>query len=148
MNAALESCTRGRTTTNSTWPRAGLDFRGGTHICEGMNTHIRDSEAHKLPHRLAPLASLAGLLERLEHEPTTASALQYRQLAQQITILLEQTEPDKHLHALLAIAPATAELYENLRYAHAGLCRSPLESALNAEMAASQAIESARKRPA
>jgi hypothetical protein len=36
-------------------------------------------------------------------------------------------------------------LYENLRYAHAGLCRAPLETALNAELAASAAIDRARQ---
>jgi hypothetical protein len=29
-----------------------------------------------------------------------------------------------------------AELYENVQYAHAGLCRQPLEAALNAELLA------------
>jgi len=42
--------------------------------------------------------------------------------------------------------PAVAELYENLHYEHAGLCRSVLETSLAAELAARAAIESARHR--
>ncbi|MEO5734876.1 MAG: hypothetical protein ABIN96_11465 [Rubrivivax sp.] len=109
-----------------------------------MNTRTRTS---KLPDRLSTLASLAALLERLEHEPGSASPLQYRQLSEQITRVLSQTDSDPHLHALLALAPATSQLYENLRYPHAGLCRSPLEQALTAEMAAATAIAKARGTP-
>jgi hypothetical protein len=36
-------------------------------------------------------------------------------------------------------------LYENLRYSAAGLCRAPLETALNAELAATAAIARARR---
>ena len=36
--------------------------------------------------------------------------------------------------------PTVSELYENLNYAHAGLCRSPLETGLAAEVAARAAI--------
>lgn len=112
-----------------------------------MNAPTRKAQPQRLPNRLDTLATLAGLLERLEHEPTSASPRQYQQLAQQITHLLEQAEPDLHLDALLAAAPATAVLYENMRYAHAGLCRCPLEKALNAELAAGKAIDRARSRP-
>jgi hypothetical protein len=100
---------------------------------------------HPLPARLHSLAAMAGLLERLEHQPLSASAAQYRGVARQLTALLSAAEPDSHLDALLAAAPGTAELYENLRYAHAGLCRAPLETALNAELAASAAIDRARQ---
>jgi hypothetical protein len=87
---------------------------------------------------------MAGLLERLEHQPLSASAAQYRGVAQRVLELLAAAEPDAHLDALLGAAPASAALYENLRYSHAGLCRSPLEQALNAELAACAAITRAK----
>jgi len=46
---------------------------------------------------------------------------------------------------VLAEFPAAAQLYENQHYQHAGLCRSPLDPALAAEMQARQWIEQARK---
>lgn len=110
-----------------------------------MSTDTR----HPLPARLHSLAALAGLLERLERSSwsaTAASAEQYRSVARQVRQLLAEAEPDEHLQKLLTAAPATAELYENLRYDVAGLCRSPLEQALNAELAATAAIAAARGR--
>ncbi len=104
------------------------------------------SEArHTLPGRLHSLAAMAGLLERLDRRPRQASAEQYRSVAQQVAALLTQAEADADLDALLAVAPATAELYENMRYEIAGLCRAPLEAALNAELAATAAIAKARR---
>jgi hypothetical protein len=87
---------------------------------------------------------MAGLLERLEHQPSSASPEQYRDVARQVTALLAAAPVDEHLHALLNAAPAAAELYENMRYALAGLCRAPLDSALQAELAATAAITQAR----
>jgi len=89
---------------------------------------------------------MAGLLERLDRQPRQASAEQYRSVARQVATLLAQADADAHLQALLAVAPAAAELYENQRYAIAGLCRAPLEAALNAELAAVAAIGRARAR--
>ncbi len=106
-----------------------------------MSTQTR----HALPARLHTLAAMASLLERLEQAPTTASAEQYRGVVQQVSRLLAEVEPDEHLHLLLNAAPHTAQLYENLRYEIAGLCRAPLETALNAELAATAAIAAARK---
>ncbi|MDE2146295.1 MAG: hypothetical protein KGJ24_06365 [Burkholderiales bacterium] len=105
-----------------------------------------EATRHPLPTRLHSLAAMAGLLERLDRQPRHASAEQYRSVARQVSSLLAEAEPDAHLQALLDAAPATAELYENLRYAMAGLCRAPLESALNAELAATAAIARARGR--
>lgn len=104
------------------------------------------TETVRLPARLHALAAMAALLERLERQPRSASAEQFRGVVQQIRELLVEAEGDESLPALLAIAPATAELYENLHYEHAGLCRSPLEDALNAELAASATIRAARSR--
>ncbi len=106
---------------------------------------MHSESTHTLPARLHTLAAMASLLERLEQAPTTASAEQYLGVARQVRVLLAQAEPDKHLHLLLNVAPHTAELYENLRYEAAGLCRAPLEVALNAELAAAAAIKKARQ---
>ncbi len=97
--------------------------------------------------RLQLLGAMAALLERLEREPRQASAAQYRAVAAQVSRLLAEAEPGEALDALLALAPATAELYENLQYQHAGLCRSPLEAGLNAELAATAALARAAARP-
>ena len=106
-----------------------------------MSTDTR----HPLPARLHTLAALAGLLERLEAGPSSASAAQYRGVARQVSALLAQAEADEHLALLLNAAPHTAALYENLHYDVAGLCRSPLEAALNAELSAAAAIGRARR---
>lgn len=121
----------------------------------GMSIETR----HPLPARLHTLAAMAGLLERLEASTTLgradggsdtgASAEQYRSVAQCVQALLADALAtagmDDNLHRLLRAAPHTADIYENLRYELAGLCLQPLESALNAEMAASAAIQQARQ---
>ena len=99
-----------------------------------------------LPSRLRNLASLAGLLERLEQRPLEVSAAQYRAVAAQLSSLLETTPQDDTLDALLDRVPALAELYENLQYRHAGLCRHELEPTLAAEQAATAAIQRAQRR--
>ena len=103
------------------------------------DTHLR------IPARLHALASMAGLLERLDRQPRGASAAQYRAVVQQLQQLLSQAEPGIEFDALLRLAPATSEVYENMCYDQAGLCRSPLEPALNAELAATQAISLAAR---
>lgn len=89
----------------------------------------------EVPPRLAVLAMLAALLEKLERGPVPVQADQYRSVAQRLAAELAAVEPDVALGELLKVFPAASELYENLRYAHAGLCRSPLEPSLKAEMA-------------
>ncbi len=88
---------------------------------------------------------MAALWERLEAQRTSASADPYRHVAQQIDTLPAAAEPGDRLDKFLAIAPATAAIYENQQYAHAGLCRSPVEAALNAELEAAAAIAKARR---
>lgn len=100
----------------------------------------------QLPPRLHALAAMASLLERLERQPRSASAAQYQGVIEQLKQLLGQAQPGAELQALLSVAPATAEIYENLHYAEAGLCRSPLEASLNAELAASAALARAAGR--
>ena len=97
------------------------------------------------PTALHDLAAMAALLERLERQPRKASADQYRDVVRRVSQMLEDAEPGDALNALLAAAPATAEIYENLQYAHAGLCRAPLDGATAAEQAATVAIDHARR---
>jgi len=99
----------------------------------------------RFPARLHALAAMASLLERLDGQPRQASAEQYRAVARQINDLLADAEPGAMLDALLSMAPATAELYENIQYAYAGLCRSPLDTASDAELAAKAAITKASR---
>jgi hypothetical protein len=97
------------------------------------------------PAALQDLAAMAVLLERLERQPRKASADQYREVAQRVGQLLQGAEPGAALNALLAVAPATGEIYENLQYEHAGLCLAPLDRATAAEQDAAAAIEHARR---
>lgn len=101
---------------------------------------------HALPSALHALAAMALLLEKLEHQPREASPGQYRQVAMQVQQLLAEAVPGPALDQLLQAMPATAQLYENLHYAQAGLCRAPLQPALDAELAAAAALRRARGR--
>lgn len=89
---------------------------------------------------------LAGLLERLEHSAQPVAAAQYRSVAQHLIDELVDVQPGVALRALLDTYPAAAELYENVNYRHAGLCRSALDASVAAESQALQAIERAMSR--
>ena len=95
------------------------------------------------------LALLAQLLQRLDQSARPVDGAQYREVARRLAQALEDADPDS-VQALLAHFPSAAELYESMQYVHAGLCRSPLDSALAAEAAARRAIAAAQKavRPA
>jgi hypothetical protein len=94
------------------------------------------------------LIVLGRVLERLERSGQPIDPEQFRALAGRITAELEVVARGAALEAILDAFPAVAEIYENLNYRHAGLCRSSLEPALNAELAARAAIELASRRPA
>lgn len=98
-----------------------------------------------VPARLGPLVLSAALLQRLESGLQPGTAGQYQALAAQLQRQLADTPADAELDKLLGAFPALSELYENLRYAHAGLCRQPLEAALNGELAATALIGRLRK---
>ena len=88
--------------------------------------------------------TLAELLQRVEASTTTIGPAQYRALVLHLGQLLDQLPPGDGLQQLLATFPAAAEVYENLHYGHAGLCRAPLEQSLNSELSARQLIERAQ----
>ena len=92
------------------------------------------------------LVLLARMLERLDRSAVAVDPQQYRGVVEHLAEVLRTAPHDAALEAVLEASPATAELYENLQYQHAGLCRSPLEPALNAELAARAAIEAARRK--
>lgn len=91
-----------------------------------------DTPIH-LPARLHALAATAMLLERLDQLPRSASAAQYQGVARQLNALLAEAEGEPALDALLEGLPGLAELHENRHYAKAGLCRRPLDAAVQAE---------------
>ncbi len=99
--------------------------------------------------RVEHVVALAQLLERIEQSPNRSAngvgPQQYRNLVQQLQQALAQPLPQEVLNAILNAAPATAELYENLHYADAGLCRSPLEAGIDAEVQAANLLDRLRK---
>lgn len=106
-----------------------------------MNT----TQTSSLPANLTVTHVLAELLERLEHSAVPVGADQYRSVVSRLASALGEAEPGRELGALLDTHPAAAEMYENVYYQHAGLCRSPLDPALAAERQARQAIERAMR---
>lgn len=92
------------------------------------------------------LVMLARMLERLDRSAVAVDPQQYRGVVEHLADALRSVPHDAALEAVLEASPATAELYENLQYQHAGLCRSPLETALDAELAARAAIDAARQK--
>jgi hypothetical protein len=101
--------------------------------CAESHSMRPDTVIH-IPVRLQALAATAVLLERLDRQPRGASAGQYRALVRQLDHLLDGVEDDPSLTTLLEGLPALAELHENRHYAEAGLCRSPLAEATEAEL--------------
>jgi len=91
------------------------------------------------------LVTLARMLERLDRSAVAVDPQQYRGVVEHLAEVLRAMPHDAALEAVLEASPATAELYENLQYQYAGLCRSPLEAALEAELAARTAIDAARR---
>ena len=109
-----------------------------------MASKTPSSSSLTLPVRLQPLVVSAALLQRFESGLQAAAPAQYRALVQQVQRQLADTPADAALDALLRAFPVLTELYENQHYAHAGLCRHELEASLNAELAASDAVQRAR----
>jgi len=111
-----------------------------------MNT----SQAVRIPEHLAVVLALARLLHRLERSTEPVAPEQYRVVVERLARALREAPMDESLQAILTLFPDAAELYENLNYAHAGLCRSSLEASLAAELLAREAIGNAARgmRPA
>ena len=83
---------------------------------------------------------LAELLERLEHSAEPVGAEQYRSVVLHLINEFDDVEQGTALRAILDSHPAAAELYENMNYQYAGLCRSALDASLTSEKQATEAI--------
>ncbi len=96
------------------------------------------------PGKIQTIAMLAGLLESVERGFQRTDADGYRRLAERLRTELADITPDDQLRQVLAASPAAAEIYENLHYAHAGLCLRPMDAAVRAEKAAAELISRVR----
>jgi hypothetical protein len=102
--------------------------------------------AAALKSRIENLIAMAQLLERVDANPTLVGADQYRVLVRKVEGLLKEDWPEDALRAVLRACPASATLYENLHYDRSGLSQSPLDNAVNAELAAQQLLAALRSR--
>jgi len=98
------------------------------------------------PTHLAVAHALAQLLERLERSTVPVNPDQYRAVVKRLETELHALHGDPALDWLLRSFPAAAELYENLHYAVAGLCRSNLDHGLRAELEVVAALKKLRTR--
>lgn len=96
---------------------------------------------------LAVTHVLAELLERLERSSVPVGADQYRSVVMHLVNEFHDVQSGTALGALLDTHPAAAELYENINYQVAGLCRSSLTLSLAAEQQAQAAIKRAMGQP-
>jgi hypothetical protein len=88
---------------------------------------------------------LAALLERLDQSTAAVDPQQYQSVVLRLSDVLCDLDGSQGLGSVLDEFPSAAELYENLHYQHAGLCRTPLDSALSAEHLARQWIARAQQ---
>lgn len=93
-----------------------------------------------VPTELLPLARLAQLLQVLEGQGHAADPHQYQLLVRKLGAELHEHQAHDALPGLLDHLPAAAEVYENLQYGHAGLCRAPLALSLGSELAARELL--------
>ncbi len=108
-----------------------------------MATPQRDTTSS----RLETLIALARLLDRIEASPRHVGADPYQAVVQKLKDALAAGVPAPALDVILGAHPAAAELYENLHYAYSGLSRSPLERAVEAELAVAELMGRLRRRP-
>lgn len=95
---------------------------------------MKTEQTLRIPERLHVVVALAQLLERMAHRVEAIGAAQYQSIVRHLADELERADPEEALEAILNAFPATAEVYENVRYEQAGLCRSPLELSLQTEL--------------
>lgn len=86
--------------------------------------------------QVSVVAMLAALLERVDESGAAPDPLQYQQLVQRLGRELQTIEGHPALPALLDTYPVLSDIYENLHYGQAGLCRSGLDAATQAELQA------------
>jgi hypothetical protein len=88
---------------------------------------------------------LASLLERMERSQQSFDAGQYRSVVKRLAEALADAKPGDALGELLESHPAAAQVYENIYYQYAGLCRSALDPALAAENEVRQLIDRVKR---
>jgi hypothetical protein len=88
---------------------------------------------------------LAGLLERMERSNEPFDAEQYRSVVKRLAESLANAQSGDALGALLAAHPGASQVYENINYQYAGLCRSALDPALAAENEVRQLIDRVKR---
>lgn len=93
-----------------------------------------------VPTELLPVVRLSQLLQALDGQGGAADPHQYRLLVRKISAELLTHQGHEALAGLLDHLPASAEIYENLQYAHAGLCRASLALSLSSELAARELL--------
>lgn len=117
----------------------------GSPIYGAMDTTRPNARPVSTKAQLTVAHLLAQLLQRLDRSAAPVGAEQYRSLVRHLSREMDALQAHPGLSALLDAYPAAAELYENLNYRHAGLCRSPLDTALAAELQAQQLIRRLRR---
>jgi hypothetical protein len=95
--------------------------------------------------KFAVAVLLCQLLERLDRSAEPVGAEQYLSVVRHLAEEFDELQSDAGLTKLLDAFPSAAELYENLNYRHAGLCRSPLELSLASEQQALALIQRVRR---
>lgn len=93
------------------------------------------------------LRILAALLQRLDDSSVPVDAGQYASVAARLANEMRAVASNHELAGILDAYPAAAELYENINYQYAGLCRSALDTALAAEQQAVAALAQAMGKP-
>jgi hypothetical protein len=82
----------------------------------------------------------SGANKRLERSSKPIHAEQYRSVVQHLVKELAAVDHDDTFRQLLSAFPSMSQLHENMNYDKAGLCRSPLNAALAAEVEARAAL--------
>jgi len=103
------------------------------------------THARPIPGKLLAAFMLAQLLQRMDNSGQAADPGQFQAVAQRLSDELDQVQDHETLPALLDAFPAAATVYENRRYVHAGLCRQPLQRAMDSELLAKDVIARARR---
>jgi hypothetical protein len=106
---------------------------------------MKTSHSTQSPARLAVAVLLSQLLERLDRSTEPVGAEQYLSVVRHLKDEFDELGTENTLSALLDAYPSAAELYENLNYQHAGLCRSPLDLSLACEQQARALIDRVRR---
>lgn len=105
------------------------------------------STSLRIPAHLTVVFTLSRLLQRLELTCVAVDAHQYRAVARRLAEELAVLPMDESLSVILKVHPSAGELYENLHYEQAGLCRAPLERAVQAEQQTRQLLLRLRRLP-